>query len=190
MKKQQRQEFAAKRALLDLNQIMHKSLKIKEKFFSLNETQKAKKIMIYISFKSEARTREIILELLKKKKKVVVPVIDFKKNEISLSELKDYQKELVANKLGIFQPAKEFFRPFSPKELDLIVVPGIAFDEKGNRLGFGKGYYDKFLSKTPKKIPVIALAFEEQIAEKISSEKHDIKMHKILTEKRLINCSE
>ncbi|MBU2476991.1 5-formyltetrahydrofolate cyclo-ligase, partial [Candidatus Micrarchaeota archaeon] len=183
MKKQQRKEFAEKRNLLDLSQIMHKSLKIKEKFFSLNETRKAKNIMIYISFKSEARTREIILELLEKKKKVIVPVINFKKNEISLSELKDYQKELVSSKLGLFQPAKEFFRPFNPKELDLIVVPGIAFDEKGNRLGFGKGYYDKFLSKIQKKIPVIALAFEEQIGEKIVSEKHDIKMHKIITEK-------
>jgi 5-formyltetrahydrofolate cyclo-ligase len=188
MKKQQRQEFAAKRDLLDLSQIMNKSLKIKEKFFSLSEVKKAKNIMIYISFKSEVRTREIILELLEKKKKVIVPVIDFKKNELNLSELKDYQKELVPNKLGIFQPTKEFFRLFDSRELDLVVVPGIAFDEKGNRLGFGKGYYDKFLSKLSKKTPVVALAFEDQLAKSIPKEKHDIQMHKIVTEKRVIEC--
>jgi 5-formyltetrahydrofolate cyclo-ligase len=188
MKKRQRKEFAEKRDLLSLNQIMDKSMKIKDSFISLKETRKAKKIMIYVSFKSEVRTREIILELLKRRKKVIVPVIDSKKNEINLSELKNFQKELVPNKLGIFQPSKEFFRPFKPKELDLIVVPGIAFDEKGTRIGFGKGYYDKFLSKIPKRIPVIALAFEEQIGKNLSCEKHDIPVHKIITEKRVIEC--
>lgn len=154
----------------------------------MKELWKAKKVMVYISFKSEARTREIILELLKRKKKVIVPLIDFKKERIYLSELRNFEKELVLNKFGLFQPQKEFFRPFDKKDLDLIIVPGIAFDEKGNRIGFGKGYYDKFLKNIPKNIPVIALAFEKQIAEGITCEKHDVPVHKIVTEKRIIEC--
>lgn len=188
MKKKQRKAFAEKRDLISLEERMNKSNKIKELFFSLKEVWKAKKIMIYISFKSEVRTREIILDLLMRKKTVVVPVIDFKKTKIYLSVLKNFNKELIPNKYGIFQPLKEFVRSFNKKELDLVVVPGIAFDEKGNRVGFGKGYYDKFLSKIPKRIPVIALAFEEQVGKKISSEKHDIPVHKIVTEKRIIEC--
>jgi 5-formyltetrahydrofolate cyclo-ligase len=189
MKEKQRKSFLEKRDALSLEEIMEKSEKIKAKFFSLKEVWKAKKIMAYVSFKSEVRTREIILELLKRKKRVIVPLIDFKKKEIYLSELKDFQKELIPNKLGIFQPARKFFRPFKAKELDLVVVPGIAFDEKGNRIGFGKGYYDKFLSKLPKRVKVIGLAFEEQIGKKILTEKHDVRMHKIITEKRVIECN-
>jgi len=188
MKKKQRKQFSEKRDALSIEEIMEKSLKIKEKLFSLKELWTAKKVMVYISFKSEVRTREIILELLSRKKKVVVPVIDFKKNNLHLSELKNWNKELLSNKLGIFQPAKEFLRPVNPKELDFIIVPGIAFDSKGNRIGFGKGFYDKFLLKIPKKVPVVALAFEEQIAEKIKKEKHDISVHKIVTEKQVIEC--
>lgn len=188
MKEHQRKQFKEKRDLLSLEEIMDKSNKIKENFFSLKEVWKAEKIMIYVSFKSEARTREIILDLLKRKKTVVVPVIDLKKEKIYLSRLKDFQKELIPGKLGIFQPLKEFFRSFNPKELDLVVVPGIAFDEKGNRIGFGKGYYDKFLLSLPKKVHVIGLAFEEQIGEKLACKKHDVVMHKIVTEKRIIEC--
>ncbi len=188
MKKKQRKKFVLKRNSLSLNEIIEKSNKIKENFFLVKDVWRAKKIMIYLSFKSEARTREIIKELFKRKKKVIVPLIDFKKTKIYLSELKNFEKELTANKLGIFQPSPEFFRPFNKKELDLIVVPGIAFDEKGNRIGFGKGYYDKFLKGIPKKIPVIALAFEEQITDSIKKEKHDIPVQKIVTEERVIEC--
>jgi len=189
MKQKQRKHFASKRDSLNLEEIMEKSLEIKKAFFSLKEVWKAKKIMVYISFKSEARTREIINELFKRKKTVIVPLIDFKKEKIYLSHLKNFQKELVPNKFGVFQPSEEFFRPFNAKELDLVVVPGIAFDEKGNRIGFGKGYYDKFLSKLPKRIHVIGLAFEEQIGEKLACKKHDVPMHKIITEKRIIECN-
>jgi len=188
MKKKQRKEFKEKRDLLSLEEIMDKSAEIKEKLFSVKDLWKAKKVMVYISFKSEVRTREIILDLLMRKKKVIIPVIDFKKEKIHLSELKDFNKELVSNKFGLFQPSEEFFRSFNKKELDFIIVPGIAFDEKGNRLGFGKGYYDKFLKGISKKVPVVALAFEEQIGNKIHCEKHDISMHKIITEKRIIEC--
>lgn len=188
MKEKQRKQFVLERNSLSLAEIMDKSNKIKENFFLIRDVWRAKKIMIYLSFKSEARTREIIKELFKRKKKVIVPLIDFKKTEIYLSELRNFEKELVLNKTGIFQPSAEFFRPFSKKELDLIVVPGIAFDEKGNRIGFGKGYYDKFLKGIPKKIPIIALAFEEQITDSVKKEKHDISVHKIVTEKRIIEC--
>jgi len=188
MKQKQRKHFSSLRDSLELTEIISYSSEIKKNLFSLKELWKAKKVMVYISFKSEARTREIILELLKRKKKVIIPLIDFKKERIFLSELKNFEKELIMNKYGLFQPQKEFFRAFNKKDLDLIIVPGICFDEKGNRIGFGKGYYDKFLKNIPKNIPVIALAFENQISKELACEKHDIPMHKIVTEKRIIEC--
>ncbi len=188
MKKKQRKQFMQKRDALSTEEIIEKSAEIKEKLFSVKDLWTAQKVMVYISFKSEVQTREIILELLKRKKKVVVPVIDFKKEVIHLSQLKDFNKELFPNKYGIFQPLEKFVRPFNKKDLDFIIVPGIVFDKKGNRIGFGKGYYDKFLKGISKKVPVVALAFSNQISKKVVCEKHDIPVQKIITEKEIIEC--
>jgi len=188
MKKKIRREFKAKRDLLSKEELIEKSSEIKKKVFELKEFKKAKTIFSYISFKSEVRTSELIKESLKKKKRIIIPITDFKQNKLYLSEIKDFEKELEPTLIGLFQPKREFLRPVNAKELDLIIVPGIAFDEKGNRIGSGKGFFDKFLSELPKKIPVIALAFESQLAKEVPCECHDMKVEKIVTEKRVIEC--
>jgi 5-formyltetrahydrofolate cyclo-ligase len=71
-------------------------------------------------------------------------------------------------------------------EVDLIVIPGVAFDYACNRLGYGGGYYDMLLAQRKKKAPIIALAYEEQIVDKIPSESHDIKVDMIITDKKII----
>ncbi|MEW6295292.1 MAG: 5-formyltetrahydrofolate cyclo-ligase [Candidatus Diapherotrites archaeon] len=188
MKKKLRKEFKAKRDLLSKEELIEKSNEIKKNLFELQEFRKAKTLFSYISFKSEVRTHELIKEALKKKKRVVIPITDFKKNKIFLSEIKNFEKELEPTLIGLFQPKKEFLRPVNAKELDLIIIPGIAFDEKGNRIGSGKGFFDKFLSELPKKIPVIALAFESQLTKEIPCECHDMKVEKIITEERVVEC--
>ena len=83
------------------------------------------------------------------------------------------------------------------EDIDLAIVPGIAFDEQCNRLGYGKGFYDKLFNKLAKRLNsqrsavsgrIIALAYEEQIVESIPADSHDIKMDKIITDKRIIDC--
>ena len=93
--------------------------------------------------------------------------------------------DLVIGKFNILEP-KDRFK--TKEELDLIIVPGLVFDKKGNRIGHGKGYYDSFLKKHPNATK-IGLAFEDQINKKILVEDHDIPMDFIITEKRIINCS-
>ncbi|MGD2080788.1 MAG: 5-formyltetrahydrofolate cyclo-ligase, partial [Nitrospirota bacterium] len=73
-------------------------------------------------------------------------------------------------------------------DVDLVVVPGAAFDEKGNRLGYGKGYYDKLLSSEDARPSLVALAYEEQMVEAIPAEAHDIGIDTILTDRRVIQC--
>ncbi|MFH1545459.1 MAG: 5-formyltetrahydrofolate cyclo-ligase [archaeon] len=189
MKKELRERFLSKRNLLSKLEVFEKSNEIKEKLLELPEFIEAKTIMSYISFRNEARTHELIKESIKKNKRIVIPITDFKKKKIYLSEVRDFEKELISSRIGLFQPKREFLRPVNEKELELIIVPGIAFDEKGCRIGFGKGYYDSFLKKVKKSVPVIALAFENQISnKKLPSKKHDKHAHKIITEKRVIEC--
>ena len=99
--------------------------------------------------------------------------------------------------MGIPEPAARKSNERGLNDLDIAIIPGAGFDTEGNRLGYGAGYYDKLMSGITKKGPgvrvqgppiLIALAFEEQIVPRIPSEKHDIKMDKIITEKRTINC--
>ncbi|MBI4399828.1 5-formyltetrahydrofolate cyclo-ligase, partial [Candidatus Micrarchaeota archaeon] len=106
------------------------------------------------------------------------------KKEIELSEIRSLE-ELAPGAYGILEPKKEFLRPAGYEEIQLVIVPGIAFDLKGNRIGYGLGYYDKLLPKL--KCPKLALAFNFQVLPEIVEEKHDVKVDKIITETDVIN---
>ncbi|HEC88549.1 MAG TPA: 5-formyltetrahydrofolate cyclo-ligase, partial [Thermoplasmata archaeon] len=103
------------------------------------------------------------------------------KKEIRLSHLKSW-KELHTGEYGILEPRKEFLR--IENNADIFIIPGIVFDEDGNRIGYGGGYFDRFLSDFKGK--KIALAYEFQIIKKMPNEKHDVKMDFIVTDKRII----
>ena len=90
--------------------------------------------------------------------------------------------------MDIPEPAITRGRKVNLKDIDVVMVPGAGFDVRGNRLGYGFGYYDKLLSKSKRHITTIALAFEEQIVPEVPNEKHDIKVDKIVTDRRVINC--
>ena len=89
--------------------------------------------------------------------------------------------------LGIFEPSPEKRIPISPKLFHLIIIPGIAFDRKGGRIGYGKGYYDRFLAKT--NAFRLALTFDFQILERVPTEKHDETMNGILSESGFVKTS-
>jgi 5-formyltetrahydrofolate cyclo-ligase len=186
MKEFLRKTILKKREELPLNLVLSKSKQIEEKLFKLPEFLNAKKLMVYVSFKKEVFTHSIIKRLLQEKKFLTVPVMA-SNNKIIASRLKNFS-ELEKNSIGLLEPKKEFIRKINPKDLDLIIVPGIAFSENGARIGYGFGYYDIFLSKLSSKTLKIGLSFELQLTKNIPVEAHDIKMNKIITEKRIISC--
>jgi len=171
-------------------EIEKKSKKIERNLFLFPLFKKAKVVLFYLALKDEVQTREMIKKSLKKGKTVLIPFVNFKEREILPSELKDYDKELIRGKWNILKPAKDFYRPFSLNLINLIIVPGIAFDRKGNRIGFGKGFYDRFLGKLSSKINLISLAFELQLVGAVPTQSYDIPMNYIITEKEIINCIE
>lgn len=183
-----RRTILAKRNLLTTQQIMGKSLAIKKKLFDLIEFKNSTLISFYVSFISEVKTHQMIKEALRLGKRVAIPIVERQKT-LSLSELKDFDNELEIGKFGILEPKLEYRRKVNLEEVELVIVPGIAFDENGNRIGYGQGYYDYLLSKM-KGIPFIGLAYELQIVPQIQVGERDVAVHKIITEDRIITCKE
>ena len=168
-------------------QIEKKSREIEKNLSSFCVFNNAKVIVFYLALKDEVQTEYMIKKDLKEGKTILVPFINFRERKIFPSKLKDYDKELIQGRWGILGPARDFYRPFPLNLIDVIIVPGVAFDKKGNRLGFGKGFYDKFLKKVSSQV-TISLAFELQLVEAVPVQSHDIPVDYIITERRIINC--
>ncbi len=168
-----------KEKILRIKNRTKKNLIIYNKVVNSKCFKNSKDIFIYISFNGEVDTHKIIKRALELKKNVFVPRIDGE--EIKIVPLRDFSM-LKKGKFGILEPME---KEIQKKNFDIIIIPGIAFDLKLNRLGRGKGYFDRFLKKV--KGRKIALAFEEQLVENLPVETYDIKMDIIVTDEREIN---
>jgi len=187
MKKLIREKIKAKLQFLDQEERIEKSFNIMQLLFKLKEFKQAKTIAFFVGLKEEVETKPMIEEALIKGKRIVLPITDFKKHELIFAEINNLN-ELIESKYGLLEPLIE--KKIKLNEIDLFIVPGIAFDLSGSRIGKGKGFYDKILKQVNKSIPIIALAFEFQVLKEIPIEEHDIKVNLIVTEKRVIKCKE
>jgi len=160
------------------------SQKICETFASLPEFSAATTIMVYIDVRTEVRTRHYLPALLQSGKRIVVPYCVDKELELFHLENMD---ELAVGMYKILEPKTELrdlpAKRVDVKELDLIMVPGVAFDRRGARMGHGFGYYDKLLEHARANAPLVALAFECQLFPEIPTQAHDVYMDKIVTER-------
>jgi len=186
MKKDIRSTILKKRSSIPRSEVQKKSKLIKERVFQMQEFKEAKTILFYVSYDNEVDTHEMIRESLGMKKHVVVPKTDMNNRTIICSSLTRWD-DLLSGAYNILEPRRECVNEVSPESIDLMIIPGVAFDCQGNRIGHGMGYYDRLLQK---KIIThcVGLAFELQIVESIPSEKHDVKVEKIVTEERIIIC--
>lgn len=187
-KKSLRREILTKRATL--GRIGNFSLS-KDVINTLKDSdyyKNANTIMSFISFGSEIDTHEFIKESIKEGKKIVVPVTFHVTREMKPSLVLDFN-ELEPGYFNILTPKKEFIRYIDSMEIDLVIVPGAVFDRDGYRVGYGGGFYDRFLSsKIRKDTTKIAIAFDLQIVEKVPVEEFDIPVDFIITEKEFIDC--
>jgi len=178
MKEKLRQEILEKRDSLSQKEILKKSKKINRKL--RRKIKKFKTVMFYVSKGSEVFTHDIIRKLIKKKK-IIVPVTDFKNKGIIASEINDFS-ELEPGYYGVLEPKN--IKKVDVNEIEAVIVPGVVFDKKKDRIGYGEGYYDKFLKKT--KALKIGLAFDFQVVDEIKSEEYDVPVDIIITEEEII----
>lgn len=187
IKKTIRQEVLQRRDAISKNVKKEKDIVIMQRISQLPEFINAKTIFFYTSFRSEVDTMDMIKVSLNTGKLIVLPKVDKENNRLKLYEIKN-MNELARGYMWILEPFVSEDRLRDLDDIDLIIIPGAAFDIYGNRLGYGAGFYDMLLSKMEKKIPIVAPAYEEQIVEKIPAEPHDIKVDKIVTDKKVIDC--
>lgn len=182
MKSGIREQLLKKRNALSKSEILEKSYKIMEKLSSLQEYDKSKNIMFFVSFDNEVHTHDMIKEALKTKIVIVPKVIEHK---IEPALIADFDRLVPTGKFGILEP----FEPvlFNRKNIGIVLVPGIAFDRNGHRIGYGFGHYDRFLKTLPKAIK-IGLCFDFQIVDKVPHEDFDVAMDIIVTDEEVIDC--
>lgn len=171
---------AARRAQADKDVV---SKQITDRVQALPQYTAAKTVMYYIDVRDEARTRQALPGALESEQRIIIPFcVD---GELELFHLESMD-ELSEGAYRILEPREEL-REVSEKripvdQLDLILVPGVAFDRRGGRTGHGKGYYDKLLQHARLTTPLVALAFDCQIFPEIPMQSHDIFMDLVVTE--------
>jgi len=179
-----RKDILFKRNSLSEFEIINNSKIISIKVIATKEYQTSKCIGAYYPIGSEVKTYDIIKHSIDNKKEGGLPrVIDSTKIEFFKIIEDSFEKiKFTKGKYGIFENSMS---STSIDQMDLIIIPGIAFDLQGNRIGYGKGYYDRLLSSRKAKY-IIGLAYEAQVINEIPNNDHDIPVNIIITEKRTI----
>lgn len=177
MKRQFRKEIRQRLAEMTGNEIIIQSDTVMDTLESTEEFRQARTVAAYWSFGSEVRTHESIARW-SLTKTVLLPVID---GDTLLLKRYTSADEMSPCEYGILEPAGE---AFTKGDIDMLIIPGLAFDRRGNRLGRGKGYYDKLLSETA--AVKVGVCFDFQLFDEIPTEPHDESMDAVVTEKSLI----
>lgn len=168
------------------SEIEQKSTDIVDQVLLLHEYVRARGIACYVSKDSEVNTRTLLRNALDRDKRVLVPVVKAGDIDLFFSEIKELGKELAPGTFGILEPKPEFVRPVDLDAVDLIFVPGIVWDRDGYRLGWGRGYFDRVLTKLPPHVRSAGLAFNMQLVSRVPRDQFDVPVDMVVTESRVI----
>ncbi|MEA3346752.1 MAG: 5-formyltetrahydrofolate cyclo-ligase [Candidatus Auribacterota bacterium] len=146
----------------------------------------AKSVLLFYGLDDEVDTRKIIRNACSKGKIVYLPRCNKKEELFTIGRVNSLE-DLEKSSYGIMEPKQDVCKDYSGENIDLIILPGVVFDIKGNRIGRGKGYYDKFLKKIGKKTKRIGVAFDFQVLEDVSGREHDEPVDVVVSEKRIIH---
>ncbi|WP_315077982.1 5-formyltetrahydrofolate cyclo-ligase [uncultured Clostridium sp.] len=186
-KKKLRREILKLRKEIDseekknFDNIIHNKF-LKSKFYS-----QCKNIFVYISYDSEIDTKILIRRALKDGKNIYVPRTNYETKLMEAIKIVSLEN-LTEDKHGILEP-KENELATNLDNIDLIIMPGVAFDKNGGRMGYGGGFYDRYLNKCKKDIHKISLAYDFQVVDCIPMDKHDIRVDYIITNIKEITCN-
>ena len=184
-----RKQTLAIRNKLEKNDVLTSSICIAQKLNQLEYVKNAKSIMCYVSFGNEVDTHALIKKWISEGKKVSVPCLAGTTKEFRYMHavrINDFNELTACGNYGILEPPLLECNIVAPNMFDIIIVPGSAFDINKNRMGFGAGFYDRFLSKVSRECHKIGICFDFQVLQKIPYDEYDVPLDLLVTEKRII----
>ena len=167
-------------------EIKEKTKEIENRLFEFANFLESKIALLYINNSCEVISLDIIKRCFDLYKIVVLPAPNASQYEMKLMKIDNIDKDLKPGVEGVLEPDADRCKTVPIESIDIAIVPGIAFDEKGGRIGSGDGYYDRLIPKLPITTRKVALSFESQIIQQVPVESHDRHVDIIITEKRII----
>lgn len=176
-----RKRMLAKLKTIDAHTAESKQGELWDRYQELAAFNQANVVCCYVALPYEVQTRKLIENLLKQQKRVIIPYTR-EDAQLDLFEIRDPELDTARGRYGIPEPVERIRSglPVAPSELDAVVVPGLAFDRKGYRLGRGKGYYDRFLSNLSPAAVSVGLAYDFQLLDHIPVEAHDLPVNNVI----------
>ena len=186
LKSDLRKEMLQLRKNMKTRDVCSFSNKIISAIMELPEFTNGKNIMLYLSFNKEVNTYPLARWCLDNGKTVIAPYCIQSKREIVPYKITNLIGDLTKSAFGVMEPKQDILEKVNIEDIDLIIVPGVVFDENCNRIGFGAGYYDRFLPKKLKNTPAIGIAYDYQIIDKVPTDEYDAPLDYIITQERTI----
>jgi len=181
-----REDIATIISTLSESDIAIKVRSIENRLFEFANFLESKIALLYVSGANEVQTKNIIKRAYSYNKIVVLPAFDPKTIEMELMKVDKFSQELKPGPRGVPEPKADCCKIVPIDRIDIAIIPGIAFDEKGGRIGTGRGYYDRLIPKLAITTRKVALTLEEQIIPQVPMESHDKHVDIIITDKRII----
>ena len=186
MKKEFRKKVISLRKTQQPDFIKKNSDIIKDKLLKMNCIKNASTIMLYLDFNNEVITDNLIKELISLDKIVASPITIIKEKKLIPCQIKDFEYGIQYGAYNIREPKPNCSTEINIKDIDVVIVPAVAYDINGFRLGYGGGFYDRFLENIREDAVTIGIAFDLQIFNKVPKEPHDAQLDYIITESRII----
>jgi len=185
-KSQIRTDITDALAALSENEIVEKTSAIEKRLFDFANFLESKVALLYVNNNNEVTTRNILTRTHAYNKIIVLPAFNTETFAMTLMKVDALEKDLTAGPRGIVEPNPDRCKVVPIERIDIAIIPAVALDEKGGRIGCGEGYYDRLIPNLAITTRKVALAFEEQIIQQVPIESHDKHVDIIITDKRII----
>ncbi len=185
-KREIRSSMADKLGSFSADEIAKKTRDIENRLFEFANFVESKIVLLYMQRNGEVITQEIIERCFEQDKIVVLPAFDIIKHTMQLMKVDNLNADMKPGPRGVLEPDPARCNVVPIDCIDIAIIPGVALDEKGARIGAGEGYYDRLIPKLSATTRKVALAFESQIIQQVPVESHDRHVDIVITEERII----